>query len=96
MKFDSIQAGGVYFTVTKQKAGNTTMNTVAVHRVRVISTDTVRQTVEASWNSNQPKTFYHRDYKNWRASEPLLVGTITKRLATRAEIAAHKASKVAA
>lgn len=91
MKFSSISAGGVYYTVTRHSMGNTTMRTVSVHRVRVISCDSVKETVLASWNGNPAKTYHQADYKGWRATEPLLVGSLSKRLATRLEIAAHKA-----
>jgi hypothetical protein len=92
MKFDSIRAGDVYYTVSRNKMGNTTMSTTAVHRVRVISCDSVKETVVASWNGNQSRTYYERDYSKWRKNEPLLVKSgFGHRLATREEIAAHKA-----
>lgn len=95
MKFDSIQSGETYYTVTKGRAGNTTLSTVHVHSVRVISTDTVKQTVTASWNSNPARVYYQGQYGSWRKNKPLLIGGamgLTKRLATRDEIAAHKAA----
>lgn len=95
MKFNSIYAGMTCYTVSKHLMGNTTMRTVAVHEVKVISCDSVKETVVASWNHNQPRTYTERDYSKWRAKEPLLVGEICKRLATREEIAAHKASGAA-
>lgn len=97
MKFDSIRAGDAYYTVTRQKMGNTTMSTIAVHKVRVISCDSVKETVVASWNGNAERTYTERDYSKWRKSEPLLVKSgFGKRLATREEIKAHKEAKESA
>lgn len=93
MKFNSIYAGMTYYTVSKHLMGNTTMRTTAVHAVKVISCDSVKETVVASWNGNQARTYTQRDYSKWRAKKPLLVGGMCKRLANREEIAAHKASE---
>lgn len=94
MKFDSLQAGGTYYTVSRHRAGNTTMRTVSVHSVKVISTDTVKQLVVASWNGNPRQTFYEHEFKSWRATRPLLVGECgVYRLANREEIAAAKAKE---
>lgn len=95
MKYSSIRAGETYYAVARHRMGNTTMRTVAVLRVRVISCDSVKETVIASWNGSPVRTYYERDYRNWRAKEPLLVGDLQKRLATREEIAAHKAEQAA-
>lgn len=97
MKFDSILAGNVYYTVSRQKMGNTTMSTIAIHRVRVISCDTVKGTVVASWNGNASRTYYERDYSKWRKNEPMLVKSgFGHRLATREEIKAAKSTPASA
>lgn len=91
MKYDSIYAGGIYYTISRHKMGNTSMSTVAVHKVKVISCDSVRETVVASWNGNQARTYTESAYSKWRKNEPLLVTSgWGKRLATREEIKAHK------
>lgn len=95
MKYSSIHAGDTYYTVSRHKMGNTTLSTVAVHRVKVISCDSVKETVTASWNGNAARTYFQRDYSKWRATEPLLIrsGLMgAARLATRDEIKAHKAA----
>ena len=94
MKFDSIRAGDVYYTVTRQKMGTTSMTTVAIHPVKVISCDSVKETVVASWNGNASRTYYEGDYSKWRKTKPLLVKSgFGHRLATREEIKAHKDAK---
>lgn len=91
MKFDSIRAGDVYYTVSRHKMGNTMMSTVAVHSVRVISCDPVKETVVARWNGNVERTYVYHEYSKWRKNEPLLVKSgFGHRLATRDEIKAHK------
>lgn len=93
MKYDSIRAGDTYYTVKRQKMGNTTMTSIVVHPVKVISCNSVKETVVASWNYNGERTFYERDYSKWRKTKPLLVKSgLGYRLATREEIKAHKAT----
>lgn len=96
MKFDSIRAGDVYYTVTRHKMGNTTMSTTAVHRVRAISCDSVKETVVARWNGNPERTYVRHEYEKWRKNEPMLVKSgFGHRLATREEIKAHKNKETA-
>jgi hypothetical protein len=91
MKFDSIRAGNVYYTVSKHRMGNTTMSTVAIHKVKVISCDSVKGTVVASWNGNAARTYHEHEYAAWRKGEPLLIKSgFGHRLATREEIKAAK------
>lgn len=92
MKFNSIQHGATYYTVTRGKMGHTTVTTVSIHPVKVISMDSVKETVIASWNGNEPKTFYASQYEKWRKSKPATIRSAlgSVRLATRAEIAAAK------
>lgn len=88
MKFESIKEGGRYYMTKRQKMGNTTMSSIAVFSVLVESVNTEKRTVLASWNGNPARTFYERDFSKWRLTKPVLVGSMSKRIATRAEIAA--------
>jgi len=91
MKFNSIRAGNTFYTVSRQRMGNTTMSTVAVHEVTVRSTDSVHETVLASWNGNPARVYSSREFAKWRLNKPLLIKSgIGHRLATRKEIAAAK------
>lgn len=93
MKFNSIYAGDTYWTVSHHKMGNTTMSTVAVHPVTVVSCDSVKETVIARWNGNEPRTYREREYSKWRKNKPLLVADgWGHRLATRDEIKAKAAA----
>jgi len=73
--------------------GNTTLTTVYIHPVTVVSVDSVKETVVASWNGNTPKTFRKHQYGKWRKSKPMTIRSAigAVRLATREEIAATKA-----
>ncbi|MYM92541.1 hypothetical protein [Duganella vulcania] len=93
MKFETIRAGETYYTVKRQRMGNTTMSTVVVHPVKVISVDVERRTIRASWNDNPERAFFAGDYKSWRATRPVLVGTLQKRLAPREDLVTMKAAK---
>lgn len=87
MKISSLTPGQVAWTVTKQKMGNTTVSTVAIHPVRVISVHD--DYVVASWNGNAERKFYEKAVKAWRKSKPVTIQSRfsgAKRLATRAEI----------
>jgi hypothetical protein len=68
--FDRIQPGQVLFTVTRQRAGNTTMTRQAVHSVVVVSVDKERRRCEACWNSNKPRTFFESSVKRWKVRDP--------------------------
>jgi|GEM_PF-1022030 len=95
MKFEKLKPGMVVYDVGRHKMGNTTMSTVAVWSVRIISVDTEKRRVEASWNGNRPKVCYEYEAKKWREKEPMLIRSPMgyARLATREEI---KAAKLAA
>ena len=95
MKYNSLIQGGTYYTVTRHKMGNTTISTVSVHAVIVISLDSVRETVIASWNGNTPQKYYEHQYKKWRKTKPVLINGAfgVARLATREEIAKMKEDK---
>lgn len=95
MKLESIKADGVYYTVKRHKAGNTTLTTVSVHSVKVVSVDVEKRTVLARWNGNPERTYRESDYSKWRLSKPVLVGGMVQRLATREELAAMKAAAAA-
>ena len=84
MKIEKLQPNMIVYDVGKHKMGNTNISTVAVWPVRVISIDLEKKTVLASWNTNQPRTFYERSIKKWRADRPVLIKSVMgySRLAT--------------
>jgi hypothetical protein len=92
MKFEKLKPGTVAYTITRQKMGNTTVSTIAIHSVRVASVDMERRTVTASWNGNEVQRFYEGQYSKWRESQPVTITSPMgrKRLATRKEIKAMK------
>ena len=94
MKIESLKPGMVVYDVGRRKMGHTTVSTVSVWRVRIVSVDLERQTVQASWNGNAVQSFREASIRKWRKSAPLLIrtGLGAQRLATRAEIAAAKAA----
>lgn len=93
MKIEKLAAGMTVFDVGRTKMGNTTLKTVSVWPVFIESVDLEKRTVKARWNGNAAKTFHEHNWKKWRETQPLLVGSLfgPKRLATREEIAEHKA-----
>lgn len=93
MKFEKLQPGMKVYDVGKTKMGNTTLTTVSIWPVTIQSVDPETRTVMASWNGNQARKFYERSYSKWKAEMPLTIegGFGRRRLATREEIAAHKA-----
>lgn len=92
MKIENLKPGQTVYDAHRHTMGNTTMRTMGVWDVRIISVDLEKGIVEYSWNGNEPRKYYGRTVK-WRANKPVLVGTISKRLATRAEIKAIKEAK---
>lgn len=96
MKFEKLEAGMVVYDVHRHKLGNTTMSTVGVWRVCIVSVDREERRVQASWNSNPPKTFYPCEVEKWREKEPMLIrGAFgSARLATREELKAARAELV--
>jgi hypothetical protein len=95
VKFDKLEPGMIAYDVGRYRMGNTTITTVGVWKVHVLSVDPETRSCEASWNGNPSRRFYESKFSKWRAAEPLLVeGSFgSRRLATRAEIAAHKAKE---
>lgn len=87
MKIEKLQPDMIVYDVGRHKMGNTRISTVAVWPVRIISIDLEKKTVLASWNTNQPRTFYERSIKKWRADKPVLIRGVMgyARLATREE-----------
>lgn len=92
MKISSLKPGMVVYSVTRQKMGNTTISTVAVHHVTIESVDLEHRTVVASWNCNPPRKYREREIARWRAKKPVLMrgGFGRLRLATREEIKAMR------
>ena len=93
MKFNSLEVGGVYYTVTKHKMGNTTIGTISIHKVVVLELDADGEVVTASWNGNSPRKFYSFSYSKWKKNKPMTVtsGLGSVRLATKQEREAAKA-----
>jgi hypothetical protein len=86
--------GQVLYTVQQQKMGNTTMKTTVVHTVVVKEVDPEGRFVIASWNHNAARRFYPSSVKSWKVKKPVLVGSgMSKRLATKAELAAMAAEQ---
>lgn len=94
MKFEKLQPDLVVYDVGHHKMGNTSLTTVGVWDVRIVSVDADSRSCMASWNGNPPKRFYEHSIRKWRANRPLLIESGyggRRRLATREEVAAHKA-----
>lgn len=94
MKYESIYAGQTLYNVVRRKLGNTALVTIVVEEVKIISMNSVEETVQAKVNGNPARTFHAVGYSKWRKSKPLLiaVGFGQHRLANREEIAAAKVS----
>lgn len=91
MKLEKMQPGQVVYDVHSHKMGNTTINTVGVWSVKIISINLEKQTVQASWNSNAERTYYHNSWSKWRGKKPVLIKVgWAHRLATREELKALK------
>jgi hypothetical protein len=91
MNINKLTPGMTVYDVGRVKMGNTTMRTIAVWHVRIISVDLASGTVVACWNSNPERKYRERQWKKWRAKEPVLIPVgWGKRLATREELAAMK------
>ena len=92
MKISRLEPGMVVYSVSRQKMGNTTLTTVAVHHVTIESVDLEHRTVTASWNCNPPRKYREREIARWRATKPVLIrgGFGRMRLATREEIKAMR------
>jgi hypothetical protein len=96
MKFESLKPEMIVWDVARRKMGNTTRSTVSVWMVKIISVDSTRRTVVASWNGNRESTYSERIVKRWRKEKPMLISTGmsgARRLATREEIKAVKAKE---
>lgn len=68
--FDRIQDGQVLYTVTRQRAGNTTLTRTAVHPVRVLSVDRDKRRVTASWNGNAARIYTESQVSKWKVAKP--------------------------
>jgi hypothetical protein len=87
----NLTSGQVCFTVRRQKMGNTTLSTIAVHTVKVLEVH--EDYVLASWNGNTPRRYHRAQVAKWKVKAPVLCSGSggRRRLATRAEQAAMKA-----
>lgn len=93
MKLEKVKPEDVVYSLVKHKAGNTQLRTTSLYYVHIVSVDIENQTCTARWNGNKEKTYYRAEWSKWRVNKPLMVRGFagTQRLATREEIAAHKA-----
>jgi hypothetical protein len=73
MKIEKLKPGMMVYDVHRHKMGNTNMSSVGIWCVYIIDVDIENQVVVASWNTNQPKKFYRRDWLKWRLKRPELV-----------------------
>ncbi len=92
IKFEKLKEGMTLWTVSKHKMGNTTINTVSIHAVKIISVDEHERSFVYSWNGNSPQRGREWQLKQFRAKEPILIRSCMgyARLATRQEIADMK------
>jgi len=93
MKITDLQPGQIVYDCHRTKLGNTTMSSMGIWEVRIVSVDLENNRVEASWNGNRPQWRYESSWKKWRKVRPVLVGSLIKRIATRAELKAMEAQK---
>lgn len=93
IKFEKITPGMTLYDVHSTRMGNTTMRTMGVWHVRVIEVDAERRRALVSWNTNSPVWWNQWELSKLRAKQPVLVGTLAKRLQTRAERLAAKEPK---
>lgn len=86
----NLTVGQVLHTITKHKMGNTTMNTISVHQATIVEVH--ENYVIATWNGNTPRRYSEREVSKWRTKKPIVISSgFSKRLATKAEIAAMNA-----
>ena len=98
MKFDKLEEGMTLWSLSKHRMGNTTIKTMAVHKVKVISIDRDKRRAMCSWNGNPARLYFERDIEKLKANEPILItsGIGSKRLPTlreRQEIMAARKAK---
>jgi hypothetical protein len=96
MEISKLTVGQMLFAVSKQKMGNTTLNTTAVHPVVITSIAEDGKSFEASWNNNRAQKHYGVP-PSWKAKKPYIVHSMNgwrARLATKEEKATgtHKES----
>lgn len=94
MKIEQLKPGMVVYDVHSYRMGNTTVRSMGCWAVKILEVH--ERKVVASWNGNQPQTFYGPRFK-WRAKKPEMVRNSfgACRLKTRAEKAAGKAAQTA-
>ncbi len=87
MKFNDIQPGQTVYMTQTYTMGNTSMKSVGVYPVYVKSVDAENEKVLASWNGNEVRSYYKRDFSKWKKDRPKLIalGHGQHRLAKRGE-----------
>lgn len=90
MTLQKLSPGQTVFSVDRHKMGNTSILTTSISQVMIKSINIETETVNASKNGNPARVFHKKVWSKWRKEEPLLIGNISQRLATREETKAHK------
>lgn len=85
-----LKPGQIVYYLSRNRMGNTTIRTTAVHRVHIKEVGADR--VMASWNGNPPRVFHTAAVKSWRVNKPYIAKSIvgSSRLATPKEVALAK------
>ena len=85
-----MQPGMTAWDVRRGPMGSTTAKTTRIYSVKIVSVDLDAMTVVASWNFNAAQKVRKPVWSKWKAVKPVLVGNVSQRLATKAEIAAMR------
>lgn len=86
MTIDKLKPGMTVYEVHSYKMGNTTRRSIGVWEVRIVSVDSEKGIVVASWNGNPASKYFKSSWSKWRLKEPMLVKSgWGHRLATREE-----------
>jgi len=86
MKIEKLSEGQILYSAEKKGAGNTSMTTILVYRVRIKSIAEDKKSFMASWNGNTARK-YSKVPTTWKVKKPIIVQNhFTSRLATKDEI----------